>query len=942
MKNLFLLFIFLLLSLSLNSQAQVSTYTFSPSSGVYTEIAGDTVVAFATTTTTLGPLSMDDSVYANNSLPFPFTFNGNSYSNVVISCNGFITFGSTLPLGNNYVPISNSSLYAGAMSAEGNDLIGNRGITATRTIGSDSLKAIPAAHFAGLEVGRILTGTGIPVGATVIEINQGLGFIRMSAPSTSATTGAVLVCSGSIVRGTTGSAGNRVHTIQFKNVRNWTTSANANCYNFQIKLYETSNRIEVVYGTYTVSTTYTPQIGLRGAANSDFNNRTSTTSWASSAAGTLNTSTMTLSSTVLPSSGQTYTWFPFVQLANDVGTTAILAPTNASNAGSIAPKATIKNFGTNNQNVPFNIVCKINPGGYTNTQTSTLAAGASTDITFANFLFAADVAYNVTVYTDLATDQNRNNDTQKVSVSLIDQNYGNNGSYYFANSLATNQPSYPEYCWKDTTGSKNLILDTNVVGTGTIFVGTKDDGYFKISLKSILAELGQDTLIQRSIKFNGVCYDSIFPSTNGIVGLTDNSALTSFSPILTGVAKPSVYPYWRDFDWRFAISGSNRMSIKIKGNQLILTYDRVQQYNSAAIGPDYISFQTCFELVNNCADPNSNIRFSYADSTAGKTSGSFIQKYISSNANTGGLGTHLIGLGTPTTFAYRYMNPNFGTAGTVSRPMYTANNNNLSVEFGPNQNNLNIHDCLLLHVALTLQGLQSNGSNSTPRVRDTVEIIIRDAAIAPYKILQKYKVLLDSAYNNSGNYSYGYKDIDFTLLKRNYPYYLEIMHRSSVFVWSNPVSTSGDILSYDFTTGIGKTYGNNAVVINGTASMYSGDIASSVEAITQDGCVTLTDLLNVYNESLIFAAGPYVLADLNYDGIVDLSDLVLVYNNNVAFICGIQPPGAVSAADFPAINLTDIRVINNVSVKPVTIVPDPNYVDKEALQKEALLIEEKK
>ena len=80
--------------------------------------------------------------------------------------------------------------------------------------------------------------------------------------------------------------------------------------NFQVVLNETSNTIALNYGTMTTITSYTSQIGLRGATNADYNNRTTTTDWAATTAGGTNTATISLSSTVFPASGLSYIFTP--------------------------------------------------------------------------------------------------------------------------------------------------------------------------------------------------------------------------------------------------------------------------------------------------------------------------------------------------------------------------------------------------------------------------------------------------------------------------------------------------------------------------------------------------------------------------------------------------------------------------------------------------------
>ena len=106
---------------------------------------------------------------------------------------------------------------------------------------------------------------------------------------------------------TIGSAPNRVCIIQWKNWRRYGGSQN---FNFQIRLYETTNVVQFVYGTMVTTSSASYDCGITGNTNADFNIRTSTTSWSASTVGTANTQDMTVSNSVFPASGQEYTWTP--------------------------------------------------------------------------------------------------------------------------------------------------------------------------------------------------------------------------------------------------------------------------------------------------------------------------------------------------------------------------------------------------------------------------------------------------------------------------------------------------------------------------------------------------------------------------------------------------------------------------------------------------------
>jgi hypothetical protein len=101
---------------------------------------------------------------------------------------------------------------------------------------------------------------------------------------------------------------------------------------------------------------------------------------------------------------------------DDVGVQAILAPPPSMMQGAVAPKAQIRNFGTDPQSsIP--VYCRIDSAG-TNvyaqnlTHPGPLAPGATADVTFPNWSSGpAGNSYQVTMFTALAGDQNPGNDT---------------------------------------------------------------------------------------------------------------------------------------------------------------------------------------------------------------------------------------------------------------------------------------------------------------------------------------------------------------------------------------------------------------------------------------------------------------------------------------------------------------------------------------------------
>ena len=109
-----------------------------------------------------------------------------------------------------------------------------------------------------------------------------------------------------------GSSPNRELVVEYNNIRNYNR---VGCdVSFQIRLIETSNVIKVIYGTmtYTSTTTDAVQIGIKSSSTAGhYSNRTTTTNWNSTSAGTTNSSSCTVLNTVtMPSQGLTFTWSP--------------------------------------------------------------------------------------------------------------------------------------------------------------------------------------------------------------------------------------------------------------------------------------------------------------------------------------------------------------------------------------------------------------------------------------------------------------------------------------------------------------------------------------------------------------------------------------------------------------------------------------------------------
>lgn len=141
---------------------------------------------------------------------------------------------------------------------------------------------------------------------------------------------------GELMSITTGTAPNRVFIAQWNHYRRIPATAATDDLIFQIQLHEGTNKVVFVYGTFVSNTSTTApsvQVGLRGAANTDFNNRLTTTDWSATTVGTAANSACTLSATVFPAPGLTFTFTP--PASGDVPLAA-QNPVPANNAVNVA------------------------------------------------------------------------------------------------------------------------------------------------------------------------------------------------------------------------------------------------------------------------------------------------------------------------------------------------------------------------------------------------------------------------------------------------------------------------------------------------------------------------------------------------------------------------------------------------------------------------------
>ncbi len=251
-SQFFLLFSFIV-TIGYAQTTMQSYYEFSTTLGTYTELSSPTVL------TNYGG---DDFYLANNGssvtgpgyqIPFSFYFNGEYFTRVGISSNGWIGLGTEAD------GVNLSGLYYAPISS-------------TTTISPSRLR------------NRIVA--------------FGQDIMHLGASYTPAISYATL-----------GTSPNRIFVVQFKGWRRYGSDFGNDVINFQIKLYETSYKVEIIYGSMGASTTTNGiQVGLGGNNTSEYFNLTTTNNWNSPTSGSSVEANMTFGNGVFPSNGRTYTW----------------------------------------------------------------------------------------------------------------------------------------------------------------------------------------------------------------------------------------------------------------------------------------------------------------------------------------------------------------------------------------------------------------------------------------------------------------------------------------------------------------------------------------------------------------------------------------------------------------------------------------------------------
>jgi len=184
------------------------------------------------------------------------------------------------------------------------------------------------------------------------------------------------------------------------------------------------------------------------------------------------------------------------------------------------------------------------------------------------------------------------------------------------------------------------------------------------------------------------------------------------------------------------------------------------------------------------------------------------------------------------------------------------------------------------NLPLSLKAYLEGFWNGSTMVPDTISVYLAKA-IAPFSYIDSAKVIITTN---------GTVPIVFTKAA-NDNYYIVVKHRNHFETWSKLPQTfaTSITVSYDFTSGANKAYGDNLKQFGSVWVIYGGDA-------NNDGSIDGQDVPIFINQ---FGTQGYLVCDFNGDGDVNASDVAIISSNF----------GYTKAT--PVQNLSDIKKSNN-------------------------------
>jgi hypothetical protein len=285
-----------------------------------------------------------------------------------------------------------------------------------------------------------------------------------------------------------------------------------------------------------------------------------------------------------------------------VGVAAITNPVGASsidNCG-ILPQATITNFGSNDQNTPFDVTFDIKQSGavvYSNTKQVSLSAGQSQTVYFDPFSGSVSGTDSAIVITHLTTDGAANNDTVTnrftTAVYSFADSTTNSDGYSYANSTlcASLAPLRPTYNW--------ITQTDNQINWG-------DNGDDSV--------LATPVALPFPFKFFGNTYNQLWICSNGWISFSDPSGVSAVLsrtpatiPLASGVNN-YIAAVFADLDNTGTLYNDAQTFYGDDASGFVITFNHAHLFGSA---DEYISFQIILKVNGDIL-----IQYNNAESTS--------------------------------------------------------------------------------------------------------------------------------------------------------------------------------------------------------------------------------------------------------------------------------------------------------------------------------------
>ncbi|MDZ4756635.1 MAG: T9SS type A sorting domain-containing protein [Bacteroidota bacterium] len=361
--------LFTMICLSITTMTAWSQLNFKPAN------AGNfssTWSALSGSSTSISMANMDNANSSATSIGFNFDYNGTTYTDFIVNTNGFIKLGTS-------APSSNALFYNSA-----NAITGNGALSSTNNSDADILAVFN--H----------------------DLEQGKGTADISYE-------------------VTGSSPDRVCTIQWSNFRDKTTNpaVQFDDISFQVKLFETSNKIQFVYGDFTTSGNAVSAkfvgVGIKGSSNATNDviavTKASATVWsaASFLQGHYTGNAHNVRNTTKPDKGRTYEFYPNQQFDISITNLYTLGKMPIPFAVPQPTEVRLFNAGTDTFGNFMVYLKSVGTNNFLDSQfvSTTMQPNAVLFLTFTNFDAQSLGMDTVIAWTSNSSDMNKNNDSKQ-------------------------------------------------------------------------------------------------------------------------------------------------------------------------------------------------------------------------------------------------------------------------------------------------------------------------------------------------------------------------------------------------------------------------------------------------------------------------------------------------------------------------------------------------